>query len=50
MRKQEELVKSMDAAIEDSYLKAPEIVALCAVSQPCRNQVAKTALGGGPRG
>lgn len=33
-------MKSIDAAIEDGYLKAPEIVALCEVSQSkqnCRN-------------
>ncbi|CAM9523835.1 unnamed protein product, partial [Ectocarpus sp. 4 AP-2014] len=29
MRKQEDLIKAMDAAIEDGYLKAPEVIALC---------------------
>ena len=39
MRKQEELMKSMDVAIEDGYLKAPEIIALCQVRRSCRMAV-----------
>lgn len=32
MRRQEEQMKSMNAAIEGGYLRAPEVVALCHVS------------------
>ena len=41
-------MKSMDAAIEDGYPKAPEIVALCEVGQPCRYRIEETTLIGDP--
>ena len=46
MRKQEELVKSIDVAIEDGYLKAPEIVALGEVSHRERHRIAETTVDG----
>lgn len=44
MKKQEELMISMDAAIEGGYLKAPEIIALCQASNSTPTFARKTAL------
>lgn len=42
MRRQEELIESIDAAIEGGYLKAPEVVALCQASPPRSFSTAKS--------